>query len=471
MPSPRLAHTLRPLRAAHAFAERQTLLILAPPYGCMLDPKLMLTMKNTFLILVALVLGGLSANAQPAPAPAQARPTMIVGATAHIGDGTVIENSAICFNNGQLIYVGEAPNAPKMAFEVIDAKGQHVYPGIIAPNTRLGLVEIEAVRATNDYDEVGAFNPSVRSIIAYNTDSRITPTVRSNGVLVAQTVPSGGWVSGQSSIVELDAWNWEDAAYRTDDGLWMSWPSPYQRMGWWAAPGGLKANDRYDDQVKAIKDFFADAKSYIEGEPSVPNLKFEAMRGLLEGKKRLFIRADYVKAMMHAVDWASSLDVPFVLVGAEDAWQITDYLAEKEVPIMLSRTHRLPNRAHEDIDQPFKTPKALADAGILYCLMYNDAWQVRNLPFQAGQAVAFGLDKEEALRSITLSTAEILGIDDQLGSLEAGKDATLFISSGDALDQLTHQVTAAFIRGRQIDLDNKQKALYEKFKQKYDAQD
>ncbi|MGB0861587.1 MAG: amidohydrolase family protein [Saprospiraceae bacterium] len=423
-------------------------------------------MKKILLFIFALSVFQF-AQAQQTPAPEQSGAIMVVGATAHIGNGTVIENSAIGFDKGKITFIGKASEANQAGHKVIDAKGKHVYPGLIGGNTSLGLVEIEAVRSTRDNAEVGAFNPSIRSVIAYNTDSRVTPTVRSNGVLMVQVVPSGGWISGQSSIVELDGWNWEDASYKTDDGIWMAWPQPYARSGWWAEPGGVSANKKYQEQIRTLKDFFKDAKSYIDGEPKVKNLKFEAMRGLFDGSKQLFIKTNYVKAIMSAVEMAEEFGVKYVIVGGQDAWQMTDYLKKHNTRIMLSKTQRLPNRDHEDVDQAFKTPVALQKAGIEYCIMFNDAWQVRNLPFQAGQAVPFGLSKEEALSSVSLNVAKILGIDKTVGSLEKGKDATLVVSNGDILDPLTNQVTHAFIQGKAIDLDNKQKKLYRKFKAKY----
>lgn len=425
-------------------------------------------MKKVFIFLCVMSIFQL-ALAQQTPAPDQSEPIMVTGATVHVGNGTVIEDGAVGFSNGKITFVGKASDAKTDGHQVVDAKGKHVYPGLIAPNTSLGLVEIGAVRATRDNREVGTFNPNIRSIIAYNTDSRVTPTVRSNGVLMAQVVPSGGWISGQSSVVELDGWNWEDATYKADEGIWMGWPSVYQWRGWRSASSGTSINKDYDKQVTSLKDFVKDAKSYIEGEPKEKNLKFEAMRGLFDGSKQLFVRANQVKAMMGAVDFAKEFGFKLVIVGGEDSWQMTDYLKANDVKIMLSQTQRLPSRGHEDVDQPFKTPAALQKAGVTYCLMYNDSWQTRNLPFQAGQAAAFGLTKEQALSAVTLNTAKILGIDKTVGSLEVGKHATLIISNGDVLDQLTNQVTDAFIQGKAIDLDNKQKALYRKFKGKYDA--
>lgn len=427
------------------------------------------SMKKIIILFLFLGIWQIS-TAQQTPAPKQSAPILILGATAHIGNGKVIENSAIGFDDGKITFVGNASDVTESDFEeVINAKGKHVYPGLIAPNSELGLQEIEAVRATNDSREVGYFNPSVRALIAYNTDSKVTPTVRSNGILLAQITPTGGFVSGQSSVVELDAWNWEDAAYKTDDGIWATWPSPYERTGWWAEPGGVKENKEYANTIQQLKEHFAEAKAYAASKPKVENLKLEAMKGLFDGSKTLFIKTDWVKGMMDAVAFAESFGVNYVLVGAEDAWQIVDFLKTHNAKIILAQTQRLPNRNHEDIDQPFKTPAALEAAGLTFCLMYSDYWRSRDLPFQAGQAVAFGLDKEAAVKCLTLNTAKILGIDKTVGSLEMGKDATLIVSEGDVLDPLTSQVTVAFIRGKAIDLDNKQKALYRKFKAKYEG--
>lgn len=414
-------------------------------------------------------------NAQNTPAPKQSESILIIGATAHLGTGEAIENSAIGFENGKITFVGTADKADKTAFAtIINATGKDVYPGFIAPNNQLGLVEIEAVRATRDDREVGFFNPNIRSIIAYNTDSKVTPTIRSNGVLLSQITPQGGRISGQSSVVQLDAWNWEDATVNTDEGIWMSWPRYYTWTGWWAEPGEIKMNDDYNEQVQAIKDYFKEAKAYANAQPSdEKNLKFEAMKGLFldgEKSKTLYVRVDFSKAMMEVVNFAKAEDIEVVLVGANDAWMITDFLKENDISLIISQTHRLPSREDEDVDMPFKTPKILSDAGINFALSINDMWQQRNLPFQAGHAVGYGLDYEKAVQAVTLNPAEIMGIEDTYGSLETGKSATLFISKGDVLDMRTCEVEQAFIDGREIDLNNKHKALYEKFKAKYNRQ-
>lgn len=416
-------------------------------------------------------MGNLSFS-QNTPAPKQSESILIVGATAHLGTGEAIENSAIGFENGKITFVGKADAVDKSTFtKVINAEGKDVYPGFIAPNNQLGLVEIESVRATRDDREVGFINPSIRSIIAYNTDSKVTPTIRSNGVLLSQVTPLGGLIAGQSSVVQLDAWNWEDAAVQTDEGIWLSWPRYYTWTGWWAEPGEIKMNDNYNDQIQTIKDYFREAKAYANAKPSAEkNLKFEAMKGLFDKSKTLYVKVDFSKAMMEAVNFAKAADIKIVLVGANDAWMITDFLKTNDVPLIISQTHRLPSREDEDVDMPFKLPAILEEAGITYALMIQDMWQQRNLPFQAGHAVGYGLDYEKAVQSISLNPAKIMGVDKAYGSLEVGKSATLFISKGDVLDMRTSAVEQAFIDGRDIDLNNKHKVLYEKYKGKYDNQ-
>lgn len=409
--------------------------------------------------------------AQQTPALPQTQEIAIVGATAHLGNGEVIENSFIAFENGKLTVVADGrlvkPDRSKN-YKIINAAGKHVYPGLIASNSQLGLIEIGAVSATRDADEIGLMNPHVRSIIAYNTDSRVSPTVRSNGALLAQIVPEGGRISGTSSVVELDGWNWEDAAYRTDDGVHLNWPRTMMWTGWRTGNPHMKKNEDYAKQVEEVEQFFKEALAYSKKANATPkNLKFEAMRGLFDQSKSLFIHANNSKSIASAVLLAKEFGAKLVIVGGRDSWMQTDLLRENNVSVILGQTHNLPAREDTDIDQPFKTPKLLQEASVLFAFSGEGAWQQRNLAFQAGQAVGFGLDYEKAIQALTLNAAKILGIDDRVGSLEVGKDATLIVSSGDVLDMRTNQIQTAFIQGKSIDLDNKQKALYRKFKEKY----
>ncbi len=427
-------------------------------------------MKKLTHILATLFLINTAIAQTPAPAVQQSKPILILNATAHIGDGTVIENSAIGFSKGIIDFVANATtiNLDKSKYEVIDAKGKHVYPGFILPNTDLGLVEVSAVKASIDNNEVGSVNPNVRAIIAYNTDSELIPTLRFNGILTAQITPSGGTVSGTSSVVQLDAWNWEDAALKTDEGIHVNWPMKMYGPRWWRGETEGRPNENYPKNVARLKKLFADASAYSKSNPTSINLKLESMKGLFDASKQLYIHENKAADIITSIEFAKEAGVKkIVLVGGNDALYIKDYLKENNISIILSNVHRLPSRAEEDVDMPYKLPYLLREAGIKYCLGYRGVASSRNLAFYAGTSAAFGLDKEAALRSVTLDAAEILGVSDILGSLATGKNATLFISEGDALDMRTNKMVSIFIGGRKVSMDAMQQRLFKKYQAKY----
>ena len=405
------------------------------------------------------------------PAEKQAKRIMLYGATAHIGNGELIENSLIVIEDGKIVTIENANNVriDISNADYFDVIGKHIYPGFILPNSTLGLADIDAVRATRDFDEVGEFNPHIRSIIAYNTDSPVLPTIRTNGILLGQICPRGGVISGVSSVVEFDAWNYEDALYKENDGIHLNWPRNVQKYHSHDATQNSK--NHLEDDLLELEAFFENSKSYFLVNTSKIDIRFQAMRGLFDGTKQLFIHANTTKEIKQAVLFSKRMGIKkMVLVGAKESWRIADFLAENEVPVILNRIHRLPMHKSDAIDIAFKTPKILLDAGVLFCLDYQGDMErmgSRNLPFTAGTTVAYGLTKEEALMSITLNTAKVLGIAENLGSLEAGKEATLFVSDGDALDMLTNRVSLAFIRGKKLDLSNHQTQLYQKYKEKH----
>lgn len=436
-------------------------------------------MKKYIQILIFSVLffNILKTNAQVIPTPAanQNDAILIMNVKAHLGNGKVIDNAVIGLENGKITMIADATTVrldgskyPK----TINGSGKHAYPSLIAPNTPLGLMEITSVRASVDLTEIGQMNPSIRSIVAYNTDSQIQPTVRSNGILLAQIVPQGGTISGQSSVVELDAWNWEDAAYKTDNGMHLRWSALYSNsFDFLSGAGGVRKNDKYNSEINDIETFFKEAQAYAKKDNPMPkNLKMEAMRDLFNGKKTLFIHCNLAKEITDAVLFGKKYGCKTVLVGARDAWMVTDFLKTNNTSIILSETQALPTRNDDDIAQPFKTPAMLKAAGVPFCMSVDGGWQTRNLPLMAGQAVGFGLAYEDAIAAMTSEAAKILGIDATVGTLESGKDATLIITEGDILDMRTSKVTNAFIRGKEIDLDNKNKQLYRRFQTKYDRQ-
>jgi len=413
--------------------------------------------------------------AQQTPANTQNESVLITGAIAHIGNGEIIENSAIGFNDGKITFVGTANNINIGSFsKVVDATGKHIYPGFIATNASLGLAEVDAVKASRDFDEVGTFIPHIRSIIAYNAESKVVESMRPNGVLMAQIAPRGGTISGTSSVVQLDAWNWEDAAIKIDDGIHINWPGLFQRGRWWLGEDpALKPSKSYNKRVGEIATFFTNAKAYIKGGQQERNLEFEAVEGLYTGKQKLYIHASREKAIVDAVNWAVAEGIKnLVLVHADDALKTADLLKKHNVAVLVPRPHRLPDAQDDDVLGPFKLAKQLTDKGILVAIEMEgqmERMNTRNLPFYAGTYAAHGLDKEKAVQLITLNAAKILGVDNLVGSLETGKDATLFISKGDALDMRTNIIEHAFIQGRTISLETHQTKLYKRYMEKYNS--
>jgi len=413
----------------------------------------------------------LQAQSNPSPGKAQAKAVWITGATIH--DGVKAPYTGLVgFSNGRIHYVGSGSEIRLDATnsEIINAAGQHLYPGFIAPHTLLGLYEIEAVRATRDHTETGSLNPQVHALIAYNTDSRIVPTVRNHGVLLAQIAPEGGLISGRS-----DAWNWEDACVKAADGMYVQWPSMSNSTGP-RAPSAEEQNKARNLTLGSLENYLNEARDYHLQSPSNDpsgnqrpiNLKLASASGLWNGQTKVFVRVGDAKGMVAAVEFFARWDLKPVLVGAEEADQIQDWLATQKIDLILPKVHRLPNREGDPVYSAYDAPARLARAGVRFGFSMDGAWNQRNLPYQAGHAVGFGLDTLRALQALTLDAARILGIDQRYGSLEVGKSATLFLSAGDALDMRGNNPTHAFVDGRRVNLDDKQKVLYRKFSEKYE---
>ena len=426
---------------------------------------------TSLVFLVAAVTG--MAQETVYPAKAQKAPFYIKDGLVHIGNGQVLEKATIEVVNGKITNIGASVTIPTGA-NVIDAAGKQVYPGLILCTANLGLVEVGSVRATVDAVEIGEYNPSVRSIVAYNTDSKVINTLKSNGILLANIVPGGAIISGSSSIVQLDAWNWEDAAYKMDNGIHYNFPELMARQGRYGDFGGMggRGEDPIKkglEQLEKDKAFFKEAKAYsLNPSPKEINLKFEALKGLFSGKQKLFVHCDIVREMLLAMDFKKELGLDVVIVGGSESYQVADLLKKYEIPVILSQLHNLPTLADDAVDQPFNTPAQLQKAGVLFAINDEDGQhRGKNLPFNAGTSVAYGLTKEQALCAITLNAAKILGISDKTGSIEVGKDANIVISTGDILDMRSSKIVSAFIQGRNVDLTDKHKQLFERYKYKY----
>jgi imidazolonepropionase-like amidohydrolase len=433
---------------------------------------------NLVLLMITSVVTFAQANVLPAPA--QKGVMYVKNVTIHVGNGTVIENGVIVVKDGKIEKVGKDIVVPADASNVIDGQGKQVYPGLILPTSSLGLVEISSIRASNDAREIGDMNPNVRSIVAYNTDSKVINTLRSNGILAANIVPQGSFLAGSSTVVQLDAWNWQDASLKTDGGMHLYMPSLMPRPSFGrrggGAPGGPNPGAESDpvkegiQQLENLKAFFREAKAYLAAPTHEEvNLKFEAVKDLLAKKQKFYVHANTVKQMLVALDFVKEFGFDLVLVGASESWQIADLLKQHNVSVILQQMHSLPTTTDDDVDQPYKAAAALQKAGVLFAISDDDSQtRGRNLAFNAGTAVTYGLDKEQALAAITLNAAKLMGVADKTGSIEPGKDANFIISSGDILDMATSNVTDAFIQGRKVNLDDKQKQLNDRYEQKYE---
>jgi imidazolonepropionase-like amidohydrolase len=400
--------------------------------------------------------------------------TLLINGYLHVGNGDVMPTAAIGIIDGKIVSIKNAMTTryePSVWDTIIDVEGQHVYPGFVAPNSTLGLTEIDAVRATRDFQDVGEFNPHVRTQIAYNVESNVIETVLTNGVLFAQATPRGGIISGTSSVMFLAGWNWEDATILKDDGIHVNWPPATSGGGWWAEPAPKSINKDYANQKAIIEGFFEMSLAYANNKEDDFDQRLEAMKGCFKGKKRVFFHADELQQLLDVIEFCEKYAIKYpVIIGGHDAYLLGARLKDSHIPIMLERVHKLPEFEDEPVDLPYQLPNLLQKQGVLFCLQNQgdmEAMNARNLPFQAGTAMAYGLTEEQAIQAISLSTCQILGIDEKYGSIEIGKSATLFVSQGNALDMRTNKVNLIMRDGKLIENTNFQEDLYLKYKKKY----
>ncbi len=391
---------------------------------------------------------------------ANAQRILLLNGTAHIGDGQVIDAAAIGVINDRINFV---KNALTQSFDptqwdtIIQLNGQHIYPSFVSANNILGLTEIDAVRATRDFNDVGIWNPHVRAQIAFNVESRVIETVRTNGVLISQATPRGGYISGTSALMKLSGWNWEDATIVANDGIHLNWPY---------------SKDSYQKEKQEIYRFFGMAKAYAERKDGQPeDLRLEAMKACFNAQKRVYVHAESLQQIVDVIEFAKDFELTSpVIVGGAEAYLIGPKLKDSKIPIMLGRIHSLPQHEDDLTFQPYRLPALLKAQGILFCLQNEGDMQpmnTRNLPFQAGTTMAYGLSEEEALQTISLNVCKIVGIDHDYGTLAAGKKATFFVSKGPALDMKTNFVSLILIDGKFCPTSNFQQELYQKYQDKY----
>ncbi len=432
--------------------------------------KLLLIILFAFTLSASLILAS-----DEVPSKKQDHPIALIGATIHPVSGDVIENGTILFENGEIVKIGVNISLPP-GTESIDVAGKHIYPGLINADTRLGLLEVGSVPGTRDDNELGAMNPNVKAEVALNPDSELFSVVRAHGITVVNSFPRGGIISGKSSAIMLDGWTWEDLTLKAPVAMHMNWPRLTLNRAWWNT---ISEEDQIKTRKEALEKidlFFDDAKAYmtakaVSGKNGLPDqkvdLRLEAMIPVLNGELTLWIAADEIKQIQAAIDWAESKGIKTVIYGGVDSWRLAKELNKMNIPVVISAVLNVPSRAWEAYDTGYTLANKLYQAGVKFCIGYSTfAGEQHNVRYNAAMAVAYGLPVDEGIKSITIYAAEIMGIDDRVGSLEVGKDATLIVTDGNPLE-ITTLVSMEFIQGRVIDLDNKHKRLYRKYTEKY----
>lgn len=405
------------------------------------------------------------------PGATQTKPIALVGGTVHTISGETITDGTVLFEKGKISAIGRTIPFPSDT-EKIDVQGKHVYPSLVDAYTQLGLTEISSVRATLDSREGGSLNPNVESWVAVNPDSELIPVTRANGVLLALSAPTGGLIAGRSSLIQLDGWTIEDLVVRKDIGMHLRWPTERASQSNDAEKGA--ENAPRESSQKALRDFFDQCREYQKARNADSvrhpiDLRLESMLPVLDGKLPVIIAADELRQIQVAVGFALEQKIRIIIYGGYDAAECASLLNEHHVPVIVSGTYRLPMHASDPYDAAYTLPSRLQKLGVQYCIASVGKFAgtgVRNLPYHAANAAAFGLPVEDALKSISLYPAQILSVDDRVGSLEVGKDATLFVCTGDPLD-VSVSIETAFVQGRRVELNDRHKRLWHKYEKKY----
>ncbi|MHC5114327.1 MAG: amidohydrolase family protein [Planctomycetota bacterium] len=423
------------------------------------------------LLLALLASAPAAAQSRQVPAPKQDKTVVIHSATIHMVSAPPIEEGYVVFRQGRIVDIGAGRPRPDRGAETIDARGLHVYPGLIGADTQLGLVETGAVPVTHDHTEYGGVKPEVRAAVAVNPDTDLIPVARSNGILTAMVFPGGGLIPGRCSLIRLDGWTWEDLAIDAEAGLIVSWPrtEPIRRS--WMRKSEAVQRKEIREQLDQIDRVFDDATAYVRSRAHDPtvrtDLRFEAMRGVVTGAKPVYVRAASSGQIESAVAWGARRGYRIVIVGGREADRVIPLLKAHDVPVIIPGVHRMPSARHGDYDEPFTLPKRLHEAGVRFCVASGSgSAHERNLNHNAATAAAYGLPRDVALKAVTQFPAEILGVGDRLGTLDPGKNATLIVTTGDPLE-ITTDTLMAFIDGRRVDLGNRQKSMEAKYREKY----
>jgi imidazolonepropionase-like amidohydrolase len=396
---------------------------------------------------------------------------LLRGATIHTVSGADVPNGAVLVRDGRIVEVGARIRRPK-GVRVIESKGLHVYPGMIDSATTIGLTEIGSVRETIDVSELGDYNPQLRAVVAINPASEHIPVTRANGITTVVSTPEGGVISGQAALIHLDGWTWEEMEVLRSAAMALQFPVIRVRISPSIPPERRvpyrEARKKYEAQLRDLHDFFEQARRYQKAKAAAgadfrSDVKLEAVLPVLERKLPVLVTAVRERAIREALRFAERERIRLILASAREAWKVAVELKAKDIPVILPPTLALPLHEDDPYDKSFTLPLELDRAGVKFAFATFSYRLSHNLPYQAAAAVAFGLPYQEALKAVTLYPAEIWGVADQIGSIDAGKWADLIVTDGDPLETQT-QIKQVFIKGREVDLNNKHKLLYEKYR-------
>ena len=416
------------------------------------------------------------------PVKCSAESILLMNAIVHTVSGETYTNGDVLIDGGKIEAVLHGKRRV-ISGKSIDLKGQHLYPGLIALDSALGLSEIESVRGTQDTTEVGDYSPDVQSWVAINPDSELIPVTRANGITHAEPVPQGGVVAGMSALMALDGWTAEQMIIKHPAALHIFWPDmeldtrPKEQFKDASKFKSLEGQGKERQaKLKALDDFFLEARAYAKARAvaakngksdSGINPPWEAMLPVVNGEIPIMVHANDIRQINAAVKWAQTNDYKIVLVGGRDAWRVAGLLAARKIPVIYEFTFNQPERDHDSYDVNFKAPEVLRKAGVTVAFSNGSdsfhAAMAKNLPYAAAQSVAFGFPESEAIKALTLYPAQLLGVDRRLGSIEPGKEATLFICDGDILD-IRSNVKRMWIAGKEVSLESRHTRLYEKYK-------
>lgn len=427
-------------------------------------------MKHLVTVFSSCLLFAGIANAQITEKPGFGK-FAITNATIHTVTNGVIENGIVLIDGEKITFAGKnAKITPD--YQQINAVGKHIYPGFMDSGTILGLQEIGAVAVTNDQAELGEFNPHVRAFTAINPSSVSIPVTRLNGVTHVISIPVSGRLSGKATLIDLYGYSPDSMAVMPNAAMHLNFPSSLKR-GWRDDRKPEKIKEEYEKNMKELNDFWKKAEFYNNmmsayqenpGNKKQPDKdeKMDAMREVVTGQIPVIVSVDRKKDILNAIEWTKEHNnARFILAGVEEGWRVAEEIAEAGLPCLVSTLYT-PARDYDNYQRPYQNPGKLHEAGVKVAIATGESENVRNAPYHAGYAANYGLGTEEAVKALTINPAEIFGVVDKLGSIEAGKQANLFISDGDPFEPMT-KIEQVFIRGYKIPMVSRHTQLYEEY--------